>query len=238
MGIKTLWLGLIVLFTASCSEYMPMTPGTYYKRDMQIEIQGQGVYEGVSVVKKQQSYDIIIEPKDDDPDLIIIRSCHREDSFEKGQKNFLFIPIGSKKFQYKYTPIPDLETDRVCPLRGDAYHSDKNNSQHSWFFLDFENNDLYKLKAYVTCSGTKRLYDGVSVCQAKKNLVQVMEFGESIIWADPKPSTCEMPIWKYGHRWELKLSLGECLYHARNKAGDLFRITTIGYEGIQLRREQ
>jgi hypothetical protein len=216
-----------------------MEPGTYYKRDMQIEIKGQGTYEGVSVAQRQPSYEIIIEPKDDDPDLIIIRSCHREDAYEKGETSFFFFRLGSKKFKYVYTPIPKLETDRVCPLRGDAYHSDKDNSQHSWFFLDFENTEIgYKINAILTCNGTQKAINGVASCQAKIGLIQVVQFPERVMWATALPEGCNEPVHKGENRYEIKLSLGECLYQAKNKEGSLFRLTTIGYEGIQLRRPQ
>lgn len=237
MEFKKLWACLIVLLLVGCADYQPLEPGVFYKRDMRFNVEGLGEFQGVSVLPKRDSYKFTIEPKEDSPDLLIVRSCHREDSFEKNQKSFLFIPIGKNKYEYTYVPVPGVENGRVCPLRGDAYHEGKNNSQHSWFFIDFlAPDDGYKIMGELTCNGAKEVNQGVAVCQVRKGLVETLQFYEEIRWASPKPSTCNKWVDKGNFRWELTVSSGECIYHAYNQQKDLFRITTIGFAGINLRR--
>ena len=240
--IGLFFLSLVIITGAllfGCAEYKPLTPGVYYKRDMAFSVTGipGGEFQGVTVLPQRSEYEFTIEPKSDSPDLLIMRSCHREDSFEKSQKSFLFIPIGDNKYKYTYKPVIGVETGRVCPLRGDAYHEEKNNSQHSWLFCDFEApQDGYTILAELTCNSVRDMTYGVAACQARVGLVQTIQFSEEIRWAKPQPPACSPWIDKGGNRWELSVNSGECLYHAYNKNKDLFRITTIGFHGIHLRR--
>ena len=241
MEFKKVWYYLICTFCTLCiscaTSYKPLDPGTFYKRDMRYEVKGLGEFEGVAVLPEQKSYTFLIEPKDDDPDMLIVRSCHRDHDYEAEKKSFFFIPLPGNKFQYNYTPIPGLETNRVCPLRGDAYHEDKNNSQHSWFFVDFENPSMgYDIQARLICNSDYHNINGVAVCQVRSGLMQALEFNEEIRWAPVKPDHCNQWVNKGNYRWELEVSMGECLYHGQNRKGKLFRITTIGFEGIHLRR--
>jgi len=237
MQFKKTWAYLIGLLLLGCSSsHMPMDVGTFYKRDMNFKIGNVGSFNGVSVAPQLQSYAIQIEPEGDLPDLLVLRTCHREESFEKGDSNWLSQAFGKKKkLTYMYLPEADIEDNRVCPLRGDAFYTDDDNSQHSWFFLDFENRKLFALQSNITCNGKSVTVNGVGACQARKGLVQVIKFPEDVRWAPTKPSYCNDPVFKYGNRWEIELTLGECLYMAQSKSGALARFTMIGYEGILLR---
>ena len=220
-----------------CATYQPMEPGVFYKRDMKFAVDGIGEFEGVQVLPKRMSYKFEIEPKNDSPDLLIVRSCHREDSFEKNQSGFSFFKKKDKKYLYEYEPVPDVEVGRVCPLRGDSLHMVDNNSVHSWFFVDFESqDDGYTIIGELVCNAERETIQGVAVCQARTGLVQTIQFREKIRWATPKPDGCNEWVHKGYNRYEVVMNKGECLYHAYNINKELFRITTIGFEGINLRQ--
>jgi len=237
MGIKKAWFG-IALFLFGCSEYQPLEKDLFYPRDLQFEANGT-VYTGAATLPEAKEYKLIIEPKDEVPELFIMRTCHRELTFEKDEKKLGFIPLGSNKYEYTYIPVPNSETNRVCPLRMSAFDSDHN--QHRWAHVDFDNPYMYKLTDWdLICGGefNKTKHGGVGVCQQRVGTLQVVEFKEEVRWASPKPDYCNDPVLKYGHRWEIKLIEKECLYHGYNKKRELMRLTTIGFSGVRVNRPQ
>ena len=221
---------ILLMLTISCAEYQQLEVDMYYKRDIGIKVNGNS-YEGVAVIPRADKYEITLEPKGD-MDLILVRSCHREHSFEKKSKKFLWIRIGSNSFQYTYEPNPK-ERERVCPLRIEVYEAV--NGRHSWALLDFEHPD-YQLKASIWCNGELKTFNGVSICQAKTGLIQSINFPEIIEFADP-PKGCNLPRY-IDDTFEWEMSKGECLYHIRSESGKLHRMTTIGYEGVLVREGQ
>ena len=221
---------LLLMLTISCAEYQQLEIDMYHKKDIGIKVNGNS-YEGVTVIPRADKYEITLEPKGD-MDLILVRSCHREHSFEKKSKKFLWIRIGSNSFQYTYEPSPK-EKNSTCPLRVEVYESI--NGRHSWALLDFEHPD-YKMEARILCNGEVKTFNGVSICQAKVGLIQSVEFPDIVDFADP-PDGCMLPVYKDG-AFDWEMSKGECLYHIRNAKGELHRMTTIGYEGVLVREGQ
>lgn len=208
---------------------MPAEPGVFYRRDIGIEVNGQA-YEGVVVVPFASKYDLILQPKGD-LDMVLLRTCHREETVEKMQAKKFWRPSSSGKYLYSYTPIPDLETDRVCPLRIDVYEAAA--ERHSWAHIDFED-PAYRLNAELACNGVTSLVRGVGACQAKEKTVQRLRFTEAVQFAPQEPSGCPAPVFKDG-AYEIPAYVGECLYHVRNRTGERLRLTTIGYQGVLVR---
>lgn len=226
--MKKLFL-VLALLTGCSSVHMSPEPGVYYKRDIGIDINGQH-YEGTVVVPFATKYDIVLSPQGD-LDMVLLRTCHREETVEKMQARKFWRPQSSGKYLYTYQPILGLETNRVCPLRIDAYEATE--ERDSWAHIDFESPD-YKLQANVDCNGVTTLINGVGVCQAKEKTVQRIHFAEPVQFAPQQPSGCPPPNYVNGS-YEISLYVGECLYQARNRSGMNLRLTTIGYQGVLVR---
>lgn len=215
---------------AGCSTvHQPLEPGVFYKRDIGIEVNGRA-YEGVVVVPYASKYDLILEPKGD-LDMVLLRTCHREETVEKMQAKKFWRSSSTGKYLYNFEPIKGLETGRVCPLRIDVYEAAK--ERHSWAHVEFESPD-YTIEYELACNGETKLVRGVGVCQAKKETVQRVKFLEPVQFAPVEPSGCSVPVW-VDNAYEIEVYGGECLYQVRNRAGDMARLTTIGYGGVLIR---
>ena len=221
----------IILLLASCSSVQQqLETDMFYKRDVGIEVNGK-LYEGVTTVPHATSYKITLVPKGE-PDLMLIRSCHREYSVEKSSSGW-FIFGKKNKFQYEYTPVPGIEDSRVCPLRVDVYESGK--GRHSWALVDMESPD-YEIRYQLTCNGEIISVNGVGVCQAKEQTIQAVKFSMPVRFAPP-PSGCATPK-KVGPSYEIQSSVGECLYHFDTEDGRLGRLTVVGFQGVLVREAQ
>lgn len=216
-------LFFLLLLSACSSVNQVLDPNVFYKRDIEIEVNGQK-REGVSVTAKAESYNIILRPKAD-LDLVLLKTCHREFTGEKLSSGFL----SSKAFKYNYVPMKGIEDLGSCPLRIDVFESGK--GRHSWAMLDFESPDL-TIKGKMTCNGFEVHFSGVSICQGKAETTQRVEFTEAVRFA---PSNCDAPDKISEFIWDFHLSFGECLFYFDNKQGNIGRITTIGYSGVLVR---
>lgn len=205
-----------------------LDPTTFYKRDLALSINGIE-HVGVGVVKAAGNYEIIVKPRSEIA-LLLIRSCHREDAFEKISPGW----FGNNQFKYQYKPEPGLEIGRVCPLRIDTY--DSKQGQNSWAFVEIEDAQ-YRLPFRVTCNGSDSAFTGVGTCQSKRALVQKIQFNEPVRFAPPLPDNCAKPK-KVGDAYEVEASLGECLYIFDSQDGKLGRLVLIGYDGILVRSAQ
>lgn len=227
--MQTLLLLLILALSGCASVNQSLDQNVFYKRDTGITVNGSR-YEGVVVIPHASRYDLIITPKGD-IDLLLIQTCHREESYEKVSSGW----FGKNQFRYTFEPRKGLEDTRVCPMRVEIYESKK--GRHSWAFLDFEN-PKYQIQATLVCNGKDILMNGVGVCQSKFGLVQRLKFSEPVRFAPPFPSECKLPV-KVGDAYELQSPApGECLYHFDTKSGRLGRFTLISYDGVLVRETQ
>lgn len=216
------------ILTSCAGVDQKLDPNVFYKRDTTLEVNGES-FEGVTTVPYASSYSIVIKPRGG-IDLMLIRSCHREESYEKISAGW----FGKNQFRYSYFPIRGIEDTRVCPLRVDIYDSSK--SKHSWAFLDFTSPE-YRVQATMSCNGKISSLNGVGVCQAKWGLVQRLKFADRVRFAPPKPAGCSVPV-KTDNGYEIALTLGECLYQFDTEDGRMGRLTTIGYDGVLVRETQ
>ena len=233
-GIGLVGAVCLAFLSSACSTFtQPLDPKLFYKRDIQIEVNGKG-YEGVVTIPKASAYQITLRPKGK-MDLVLVKSCHREDSAEKSNNGGFFIFKGKNEFQYKYKPRQGLEDRRTCPLTVDVYEAEK--GRHSWAFLEFEHSD-YALQFKVDCNGHTAVANGVYACQAKNGLVQRVSFPEPVMFWPVKPESCAKPEKKGNWFYEIALSTGECLYHFDTQSGVMGKLITIGYQGVLIRQEQ
>lgn len=223
------YLPILFLFLQACSQVpQVLESDVFYKRD--IEIQSGGAFQtGVAVVPFSESYNLIFKPKGE-MDLMLVRTCHREFTAEKVASGW----FSKKEFRYTYTPVKGIEDERVCPLKVEAYESDK--GRHSWAFLDFSN-PKYTIPVALTCNGNEGYFQGVGVCQARVGTIQKIKFQEDIRFSTPMPQDCAMPH-KRDDAFEFAVTKGECLYQFDTKDGRLGRLTVVGYEGVLVREIQ
>ena len=168
---------LFSIFLTSCSTVRHdiskgIKEGAIYKRDMNICMDGK-CSQGVIVVPKKEKYKFKIEAHGH-LDLFTFSTCHREDTTEAHAKRNWW-GRSNKKVEGTFSPVKGME-DEYCPGYIGAY--DKN-GRHSWGFVDFETADA-TLPATLYCNGEVIESKGVSVCQAKKGLIQVVEFDHPV----------------------------------------------------------
>lgn len=224
---------VVLLAVVGCSTVNDkLDKNVFYKRDAGAEINGR-LYEGVVTAPFASSYDFTFYPKGN-IDVLLIRTCHREYAAEKISSGWL----SKNKFRYTYNPVVGIEDSRVCPLRLDTYESAKE-GRHSWLLVDFENPG-YKLPYTLFCNGAATRVGGVGVCQAKEHTYQRVAFDEPVRIAPVAPDTCNPPVQKDANYqvYEIKATLGECLFHFDTKDGRKGRLTTISYDGIAIREAQ
>jgi hypothetical protein len=224
------WIWLIIPFMVSCStNFQQLSKDVFYKRDLPF-IADNKQYSGTTVLPEQDKYSLVFQSYGD-LTYLVIRTCHREDTFKPEAPSFLFIKLNDKKVQYDYLPT-EIEKREACPLRVDSY--DAKEKQHAWMFVDFRTRAL-QVNGSMTCNGQLEQWESVAVCQARKGLVQQFKFPYEVSFAPPKPSTCAWPVDMGDNTFEITASPEECLYAVRNRQGEMGRITVIGYSGLLVR---
>lgn len=225
---------LILFLLAGCSgAVQKLDPSIFYKRDIRVEVNGKA-YEGVVTVPRSSSYNVTLKPQGN-LDMVLVKSCHREDTAQKSTSGGFFNFKSKTEFSYAYEPRPGLENGELaCPLTVDVYEVAK--GRHSWAFIDFEH-PSYSLPFQVDCNGHTSQATGVFVCQAKKGLVQRVSSPVALSWYPAEPAACAKPMRVSNYQYEIALSGDICVYMFDAKDGRRGRLTTIGYSGVLLREE-
>lgn len=202
------------------STQQKLDPLIYYKRDMQVEVNGfKG--EGTLVVPKSNDYRIRAKFRGKG-DLVTLKTCHREQEMEK---------LGWRE-TLNYVPNKGLEDDGKCYLELAAFEHKK--GRHSWVLVDFES-DLFKLPALIKCAGSTYNSRGVTICQSKEKLVQQIIFPEPVELSEKAKcyAKIEKPV---SNIWEFHTPNRECTFIIRGKeSGRFHKLTLIGYEKIIIR---
>lgn len=231
--IAVLWLVLVLTITACTSVPQRLDPEQFYRRDLPFCVDNLGCFEGVTVLPKRSSYTFEIEPKGGaDIDLLLVTTCHREDSFEKTDTGW-WIFKNKKRFKYFYSPVPGIEDTGMCPLRINTYEKEK--GRHSWSLIFFED-PKFEMNAAVTCNGKVMTFNGVSACQSKVGLIQRISFGRPVQWGTP-PEGCAAPKYVKTGLYELEFKRGECVHVIRDAQDRFHQFGTVGYEGVLIREE-
>lgn len=215
----TLWL---LLSGFASSPKQELDPKKLYRQDIDLVVNGvRG--DGVMVVPQADKYQISGVAKGT-LDLLTITTCHRDISWSPGKKEFV----------YEYVPRRSIEGSRACPILIGGY--DKK-GQHSWGIIEQENKDLFQMEAFLACNGSGKRFSGVSICQSRAGLIQVIEFDSPVKYS-PDPS-CPLPApIEDGKRFEFPIVRGTCVYAFKDMASDKYhRLLTYGYESVLLREE-
>lgn len=219
-----------ILSTSCTSTPQKLDDKIFYKRDMQLSVNGhQG--EGVLVVPRSAKYSFDIKARGK-LDLFTFTTCHREQTKEKAGQSGWF--SDKKRRKLIYEPVP-LESNRfACPVQLGGYERIK--GRHSWAFVDFEHPSL-TLPALISCNGSHYNTRGVSTCQAKTGLIMQIVFSEKVIW--PEKNTCVKLESKDSKTFQFKVPRGQCSFRFVTQKGEekWHRLTTIGYQKILIRED-
>ena len=218
--MEKITLLLAILLSGCSSTQQKLDPLIYYKRDMEVRVNGFESI-GTLVVPKDDEYKIRAKFRGKG-DLVTLKTCHREVEVEK---------VGWRE-TFNFIPNKGIEDDGSCFLEIAAFEHKK--GRHSWSLIDFET-DLYKLPAQVKCNGSTYNSRGVTICQSKEKLVQEIVFPEDVELSEKAKcfDRIEKPV---GRRWLFHTPNRECTFIVRGKdSGRLHKVLLIGYEKIIIR---
>lgn len=215
-------------FLISCSLInQKLDPNIYYKRDIRLVINGVE-FDGIAVPKKSDVYKIKVKARGI-IDMITIRSCHREITYEEPSKGWF---SSGKTFEFEYRPIKGIEDGRGCYLDIGTY--EKSKGRHGWALIDFESAEE-TVKAELKCNGEKRAVGPVSICQAHSNTIQKIQFDHKVKVSPDSPKCSVMQSDdEMGYRY--LIPPGECVYYFCDRLGYCHRHTTLGYDGLLVRK--
>lgn len=238
------WVTIVFFFGCSSVQGPLQTPNpnAVYRYDLQISIGSQTI-NGVGVIKasddgdaglstENESYQMKIDSKVD-VDLFTVTSCHRDFSVESAiNVNWL---KKKRSYGYTYNPAPGIEDVGSCLVRIGSYNKDK--GANAWAIIDFETPEA-TLTATNYCDGSKEESRGVSICQSRKGLTQILQFSVPVDQAqesiDPK---CRISHPQDGMNWKYSIAQGECVmaFMESAKPHRIHRHTTVGYSDILIR---
>jgi hypothetical protein len=187
-----------------------------YQRDAQMEVLwardgkwvGPRQVTGMGIIPMSSHYRVKVMPPGK-ADMITVTSCHREIKTPRPDKQ------GGgwfSKGHYEFTiPITGtVDQKELCSLDIGIYEREK--GRHAWGTLAVEDNEKFKLHATANCNGEVIPYKGVSVCQAKKGLIQEYIFDRPVSYA--KVIGCEIQNLaseeKYAKTWRFVMPEGQC----------------------------
>lgn len=236
-------MGFSLIASCASEPIQNLDPETLYKRDMVLRVDGQAS-EGAIVVPMKDVHTFHVQARGT-LDLFTLTTCHRDWSKEKawkippaifrGQDTQYRDPEWKRsldenqvRFQLRLTPV---ERSGGCLVELGGY--DKN-GKHSWAMIDFLDAET-TLPATVSCNGNQYRSGGVTICQSRKELVQLIQF-DTEVEVSPD-SECDTMDKKRGMLFSFDMPRGRCVYAFREVKlpHRIHRLTTFGYESILIR---
>ena len=188
-----------------------------YKKTLDFSVNGHK-FKGIGVPLYSKSYLIEIAA----PfklNYVKIESCHREKVLKNVYHKKRIIK-NRKIFQFNYNPIG---IERECILFIMALNE---NGKGRFAQIVFQSK-RYNLNALNFCNGKETKNQGVSICQSKKGLTQLIQFDDDLVVR----STC--PIFPFEGKKIFKYDpqSGDCIYLflGRDK---LHKLVSYGYDEI------
>lgn len=156
-------------------------------------------------------------------DLLRITTCHRDFSIEKVDKGWF--GGSGHTFVYHYEPT-EKERAGVCPMYVQAISKD---SVTDWGYLAFRTDET--LPAKMDCNGTAWTFAGISVCQTKSGLDQIIRFDHPVKYvSDP---ACQLkPI--TDQEYMVRGNPGFC-YAEFSDGKAWHRLILLGYQSVLIR---
>jgi len=231
-------LPLLFLLTG-CLSTLPvqkLNPATYYVNDVcvtyHISKKKEIEFCGVGTLPYADSYDLTIQNKGK-LNFFAMTTCHREKTTENYDKS-IFRKDGKIRINYK----PTLEKGKACALYIAAFNR---RGKHGWLAIFFEHPN-FKLKAKIECNGKEYTGNGVSVCQARKELIERISFENEVVPMKPvtgpaeRKEPCPKLTTKDNKTFEFLMPTRECIYgFVERKTRNVHQFNTIGYEQLIVR---
>lgn len=202
--------------TLSQAPQQELKPGTSYRRDLAMDINGEAL-RGFGVPTRSLSYHITVRPQAP-TNLVRLTSCHR-DLVQEAPSG------GSKQFSFIYQPVEGLENGRSCPIEVTALAT---TGQHSFGFVDFELED-HGIGGTLECNGARWAIASTSVCESREGLEQQLTF-EKIVRVSPDAG-CPLET-KDNLTFRYPSPKRECIYFFCDKSGACHKHTALGYEQL------
>lgn len=237
---KHLCLGALAALLQACalipqSATAPVgdTPKAQYKFDLSGDVNGtpfQGV--GVIPLNAANNYTLTINSAVS-VDMITIESCHRSWSDQD-----MPIEVGNwfkpnHGFTFTFNLADGIENLGTCLWRIGAYN--KSGQPQAWAILDFITPES-TLPAINHCDGDQGPTRGVSICQSKAGLDEMLEFSVPVELATVTDPQCAPKTPKDGKHWFYVLPNKNCVVYFQEIAPPhrIHRHTFFGYSAIQL----
>jgi len=213
---KLIFLSLLLLLSCSRTSDI-LKVKVNYKKDLTFSINGQS-FKGIAIPTLSKSYLIEIEA----PfklNYVKVESCHREIVLRNAYHKKRIIK-NRKKFQFNYKPIG---IEKECIVFISALNE---NGKGKFGQIAFQAKQ-YNVRAKNFCNGKESTTNGVSLCQVKKGLIQMIEFDEDLV----VNSTC--PIMSYNGKKSFKYEpeSGDCVFLFMGK-DRLHKLISYGYDEI------
>ena len=202
-----------------------LNDGVIFKKDMRICIDGKCSH-GVMVGPRKESYRFHIKAHGTF-DLFTFSTCHREETSEDYRKKWW--GRYNREARGVFLPVRGIE-DEYCPVYIGAYDR---GGQHSWGFVDFQTADA-QMPAKLSCGGDMGYLRGVSVCQARKGLIQVIEFDRPV-QLFLNSGDCHIDVPEDGMTWVFPMPRGECVKVFFDEDDNIHRLTLLGYDRVIVR---
>jgi hypothetical protein len=195
-----------------------------YRKDLKFKINDH-LFIGVGIPPLSDSYKIEIEAPFE-LDLIRIETCHREISI---QDAFYKKRIIKKRKKYHFTFKP-LDIERDCIIEISALSKKEAHA----FGMIVLNNKEYGLTSKSICNGVVKTHKGVSLCQAKNDLIQVIQFFKNV---EVKGDCPIMEMGDNKFKYEVKPNHCVFLFMQRDLGKrKIHKLHVFGYQKIILRK--
>ena len=212
---------LLVLIGVGCKPVGPILDvEKVYRYDMLVEVDDRE-YVGAAVLDEKPQYEFKFK-WEGRAEILKFTTCHREEVIEFRNDKWV-----------KYTYIPQyVEKSGFCPILVGAYDT---KAQHAWALIEIRR-PSENMAAFMNCNGRKVEAKGVGVCQGKAGLFQRLAFDQPVS-AEALGACGDLKGNKLGE-YEFKLEAGTCDYIFSNNKGDIFRLKTVGYDEVLIRKTE
>jgi hypothetical protein len=206
----------LFLLLFSCASYnQPLNTTTIYKKDLTFWVNDKKIV-GVGVVPKAANYEIFIDYKAGNIDLLSLVTCHRQINLAKQDH----------KLTYNLSPSK-IELEGNCPLDLGVYDL---KGRHGWGYLIFSRAEN-KLMAKIECNGEVYENEGVSICQGQIGTAQRITFTSAV--KEAASPGCELK--KIGNAFEYEVKKDFCYFSFIDSNHNFHDHTAFGYETFIIR---
>jgi len=228
---------ILFLFIGCATVKQELNPKTYYKRNMKLKYAGK-TYHGVGILPKADVYKFVFESWGK-MDEFSFSTLHRYETMEDARKGKIF--PNKRKVEFVFKPTIETVGRNTCVIRADSASV---KGKHSFGNFIIKSDDAM-LPAIISCNGTIKKEIGISMCQSKLGLIQVIEFKTPVVFSPEFSGEINQECVKIKYEVEnnkkftYRLPRRECVFEFMEVAppGRIHKMFTIGFEEV-IRRER